>query len=246
MEPVLAKPPRSAPPARGNGIASQPTREMSVTRGVNVRSQKIIIYGPGGVGKSSLAASLDTLDIRTLFIDLDEGSGFLDVTRTDPKTFAEMRSILQNRELLNEYDAVVVDSLTRAEELATAYTLETVTNDKGQFVKSVEGYGFGKGYQYVFETMLLLLNELDAVARTGKHIICIAHECVANVPNPHGEDFIRFEPRLQSPSSGKSSVRLRVKEWADHLIFIGFDMAVEDGKATGCGSRTMTSKSLTS
>ena len=29
-------------------------------------------------------------------------------------------------------------------------------------------------------------------------------------PNPAGEDWLRYEPRLQSPNSGKASIRLRV------------------------------------
>ncbi len=71
-------------------------------------------------------------------------------------------------------------------------------------------------------------------------MIGIAHECTANVPNPSGEDWIRYEPRLQSPPSGKGSIRHRVKEWCDHLLFIGFDVHVDsDGKGQGAGTRTI-------
>jgi hypothetical protein len=45
---------------------------------------------------------------------------------------------------------------------------------------------------------------------------------------------------LQSPASGKSSIRLRVREWADHVLFLGYDVAVtKDGKGVGAGSRTL-------
>ena len=69
--------------------------------------------------------------------------------------------------------------------------------------------------------------------------MCIAHSTTANVPNPSGEDFIRWEPRLQAPASGKNSIRNRVIEWCDHTMFIGYDMFVEDGKAAGGGSRAI-------
>jgi hypothetical protein len=59
------------------------------------------------------------------------------------------------------------------------------------------------------------------------------------VPNPLGEDWIRYEPRLQSPSSGKSSIRLRTREWADHVLFFGYDIDVKDGKGRGSGTRTV-------
>jgi hypothetical protein len=237
VKPVLA-PNRPNTPA-ASVAAQQPARDLQISRGINVQAQKIILYGPGGVGKSSLAASLKDSGIDPLFIDFDEGSNFLDVARVVPQTLDETRRILQNREMFQPFGAIVLDSLTKAEEVATAWTLANVPHEKGHAVKSVEGYGFGKGYQHVFETMLMLLGDLDAVARSGKHVVCIAHECVANVPNPQGEDFIRYEPRLQSPASGKSSVRLRVKEWADHLIFIGYDQVIKDGKATGAGTRTI-------
>ena len=47
------------------------------------------------------------------------------------------------------------------------------------------------------------------------------------------------EPRLQSPASGKASIRLRVREWADHVLFIGYDVTVKDGKGKGSGTRTI-------
>ena len=46
---------------------------------------------------------------------------------------------------------------------------------------------------------------------------------------------------LVRPSSGKSSIRLRVREWSDHLLFIGYDLSVKDGKGDprSGGSRTI-------
>ena len=77
-------------------------------------------------------------------------------------------------------------------------------------------------------------------ARAGRNVILICHECTVNAPNPAGEDWLRYEPRLQSPASGKASILLRVKEWADHLLFISHDVAVDkEGKGRGSGSKTL-------
>lgn len=200
----------------------------------------MLIYGAGGTGKTSMAASLNQVGVSPFFIDLEEGSRFLNVARCDPtpQTFDELRQVLQDETLWDGFNAVVIDSLTKAEELAVAWTLANVPHEKGHHVNSVEGYGFGKGLTHVYETFLLLLGDLDAHIRKGRHVICIAHECTANVPNPSGEDWIRYEPRLQSPGSGKASIRHRAKEWCDHMLYIGYDAAVnKDGKAVGCGSR---------
>lgn len=206
-------------------------------------AHKIVIYGPGGVGKSELASLTSLCDVRLLFIDLEDGTKYLDVDRVDPavERWQELRSILQDPATLQEFDGVVIDSLTKADEMALVWTIENVKHEKGHTVTGIEGYGFGKGLTHVYETFLQLLCDLDAVSRRGKHVIGIAHECVATVPNPTGEDWIRYEPRLQSPASGKSSIRHRVKEWCDHLLYVGYDTFVKEDsrKAQGAGTRTI-------
>jgi hypothetical protein len=135
--------------------------------------------------------------------------------------------------------SIVIDTGTRAEELAVAHTLENVLVD-GKRVTSVEGYGYGKGYGFVFDTFLPLLADLDRHARAGRNVVFVCHDCTSTVPNPAGEDWLRYEPRLQSPNSGKASIRLRVREWADHVLFVGYDVSVgKDGKGRGAGTRTL-------
>jgi|WetSurMetagenome_2_1015567.scaffolds.fasta_scaffold94728_2 hypothetical protein len=244
MKPPLMAPPKPAPPkaAGSNGATAQPTRAMGVSRGTVNAGQKIVLFGPGGVGKTELWWLLDSIGIKTLGIDIEGSANFLDVTRVDPapESFDEVRAVLHDYALLNTFGAVAIDSLTKLEEFAIADTFLKVPHEKGNKVSSIEGYGFGKGYMHVYETFLQILGDLDAVSRRGIHIICTCHDCTATVPNPAGEDWIRWEPRLQSPPSGKGSIRHRVKEWADHLLFIGFDQYVtEDGKAKGSGTRTI-------
>ena len=196
-------------------------------------------YGPGGIGKTKLASLLKLVGINPLVLDLEGGSNFLDVQRiAGIESFQELRDVLRDEQLLAPFGAVVIDSFTKAEELAIRHTLETVKNDGGQYVDGIEGYGFGKGYTHAYETFLKLLGDLDGLARKGKHIVGICHDCTANVPNPHGEDWIRYEPRLQNTPKG--SIRHRVREWCDHLLFVGYDVAVgKDGKGKGAGTRTI-------
>lgn len=228
-------PPPPSPAKAGNG-QTKTVRQLGVSQGVTVNAHKVVIYGPGGVGKTELASLTGGL-----FIDIENSSQFLDVQRIDPApaNWEELRSVLHNLELLRQFPAVVIDSFTKAEEMAVAWTIENVKTEKDKFVTSIEGYGWGKGYTHVYETFLQLLGDLDAVARAGVHVICTCHDCTANVPNPMGEDWIRYEPRLQAPPSGKGSIRSRVKEWTDHLLYVGFDAAIEDGKAKGSGTRTI-------
>jgi len=240
---------RPAPPAsrtkNNNGPKSNAPPQAQVafgkiTAGVGHR---IVTFGPGGVGKTSLSA---TAPGPVAFFDLDDSLSVLGnqldgldirlVTGID--SWSDLRAALHSP----GWDAVktiVIDSATQAEELAIAYTLKTVPHEKGNKIERIEDYGYGKGYVHVYEVFLTLLADLDQHVRAGRHVILVCHDCVSNVPNPSGDDWIRYEPRLQSPASGKSSIRLRVREWADHLLFLGYDITVKDGKASGCGSRTI-------
>lgn len=228
----------AAPPPAPRAVgASNGTRQFSVSRGALATAQLVCIYGPGGIGKSTLAA----LAPNPLVIDLDGGTSRLDVARiSDIQTFAELRAVLQDQSLYAGVQTVVIDTLTRAEELAVKHTLETVPrNDQGQRARSVEDYGYGKGYVHVYETFLTLWADIEAHKRAGRNVIVIAHDCTTNVPNPMGEDWIQFQPMLQSPSSGKASIRLTVRNTADHVLFIGYDVVTRDGKGRGSGTRTI-------
>ncbi len=249
---MTVKPPPPAPPSRPLRPAAPPAqtkqpqsvRSLSITRGRNIGPQKIVLYGPGGVGKTELASLVSEVGVEPVFIDLENGTRFQDVARLQPETFEEARAAVRQA-ADSDFGALVIDSLTKAEEMAAMHVLATILvkskpEDAGRVAESIEDYGWGKGYTHVYEQFIALLQDLDAAHRRGKHIIAIAHECTANVPNPSGEDFMRYEPRLQSPPSGKSSIRYRVKEWCDHLIFLDFDLFVEkNGKAKGGGTRSI-------
>lgn len=243
---------RPAPPARRNGggnpRSSQPPTQKPAPRVTfgQIRGgmgHRIVIFGPGGIGKTTSAA---TAPGPVAFFDLDDSLGVLasqldglDIRPVaDVTSWADLRGALHG-EGWDEIGTIVIDSATRAEELAIEHTILTVPHEKGSKVSRIEDYGYGKGYTHVYDTFLTLLGDLDSHVRAGRHVILVCHDCVTNVPNPTGEDWIRYEPRLQSPSSGKSSIRLRVREWADHVLFIGYDVAVKDGKGTGSGTRTI-------
>lgn len=245
MEAATKKPPPPAPRAPPNSkpqaaVGSSPSRTNTVRRGKGASGEKVVIYGPGGVGKTTACALLAELGVEPLFIDIGDSTSHMDVSKVDPAptTFSDVRHILHDQELLSGFGAVVIDDFTTLEELARAWTLENVPHEKGHKVTSIEGYGFGKGYVHTFETFLTVLADLDAIARSGKHVIATAHEQTVNVPNPNGEDWLQYQPRLMS--TRQAQLRERVKEWCYHLLYVNFDKSVDkDGKAIGGSTRTI-------
>jgi len=230
-------PPPLPPKRNGNGspaVQADPNR-FAVTTGVSSGAHRVILFGPGGAGKTTLAA----LAPNPIILDIEDGSRYLNVPRISGlRNYQDVRDCLHSP-VLDSFGTIIIDSATKFEDMAVENVLETVPKEDGYTAKNIEDYGWGKGFSHIYDKSLLLLQDLDAHVRAGRHVIIIAHICTEMVPNPAGEDFGRYEPRIQSPKSGKSSVRNRMWEWADHVVFLTFDVATKKGKAQGGDSRTI-------
>lgn len=201
------------------------------------KAHRIGIYGTGGIGKTSLAESIRRVGLNPKFCDLEHGAEDLDVEYIDGiNTWADLLSCLGNPSIWKPDDVPVIDTLSKAEELATLHTIATVKKENKEAATSLESYGFGKGYQHLMDTFMQLLAALDRHHERGRNVIVICHDDKSKVPNPSGDDWLRWEPKLTS--YGRASLREAVKNWCDHLFFVKYDVAVkDDGVAVGAGSR---------
>lgn len=237
MPPSIKNPPPPPSPS-----ATVNPRKLVLSAIPSGAGHRVLLYGPGGIGKTTLACKAPG---PVVFYDLDESLTRLKDRLQEPPMIVKCATWMDLRQSLqadgwNGVKTIVIDSATRAEELCIAHTLNTVPHEKGNKVFRLEDYGYGKGYQFVFEVYQTLLGDFEPHIRAGRNVFLLAHDCSAMVPNPTGEDWLRYEPRLQSPTSGKASIRLRTKEWSDHTLFMGYDVAVDkDGKGQGSGTRTL-------
>lgn len=208
---------------------------MSPVGQVKGRGERIVIYGEGGVGKSSLAS----LAPAPVFMDLQSGAKDLKVRRVSgASTLLETREALNTHELWRDCKTIVIDDGTTLQKWCSEHVCATVKHPKSKPIKSIEDYDFGKGLQFIYDHFLLVLGDLDNHARQGRNVILICHQTVEKAPNPDGEDFLRYEPSLQQPPRA-GQLRSFVRDWCDHILFIQLDKTVKDGRAEGGGSRTI-------
>ncbi len=182
----------------------QPTVPGLFTTVTDKPADRAGIYGAGGIGKTTLGcqapgdvAYLDSEDSLPVLKKKLIQSGTPLPQVVPVKDWENLRRIL-GMPGWGSIKSIVVE-LTRVEYWAALHTIKTIPHEKtGVKINRIEDYGYGKGYQHIFETFEFLLADFDRHVAEGRNIILIMHECTRNVPNPRGGDFLRYEPRLQS------------------------------------------------
>lgn len=213
--------------------------------------EKIIVYGETGRGKTTLASMAPD----AVFIGLDDGGRKLKHPKTGEllrhipgiKTFEDVRAALSAC-LTLDCKTVVIDTGTILEALAEDYVLRTINGPRDSKCSSLEGFGYGKGYKHLYDTMRMPLLDCDRLIEAGKNIIVVCQSVNSKVANPAGDDFLRDEPRLYH--SRLYSILLLWCEWADHIFRIDYQgtwvtKANKDaafGKATGDVTRVVQAK----
>lgn len=196
-----------------------------------------MLYGTGGIGKTTLGLAMPG---PRVWLDLDQSLARLGKTSEKVAkpdgNWKELMSTLTDFPAWEGVRSVIIDSVTVAERLAVEDVCRTVRTPNGGQATSIEDYGYGKGYVYLHSKFVGLLDALDVHAKAGRNVLLIAHDVVGSRPNPEGDPFPCYMPRLYA---GRCSNMERAKEWADHLLFINWDYSVDE-KGRGHGGRTRT------
>lgn len=201
---------------------------MNITSGIIPSAQKVIIYGPEGIGKSTFASKFPD----PLFSDTEGSTKKLNVKRFDAPSSWEM--LLQQAEYVKTNKpckTYVIDTADWAENLCSQALCAKAKKS------GIEDFGYGRGYIYLKEEFGRLLNKLDEIIEQGIHVVFTAHSYLRKFDQPDEMgSYDRYEMKLTK------FVAPMLKEWADTVLFANYKTYVvsdENGKKKAQGGNRM-------
>ena len=207
----------------------------AITKTKRTRSPKIVIAGPGKIGKTTFAAMAP----NAIGILTEDGADAVDANAFPLATsLSEVYEAIGT--LINDphdFKTLFIDSIDWLEPLVQAH----VCQSNGW--KNIEAPGFGKGYIAAAEEWRTLLSGLEAL-RAQRHmgIILIAHDKVKRVEDPMTEGYDSHVLKLNDRAAAL------VQEWADVIGFCGYRVFTtktdagfgnKETKATTTGERVL-------
>ncbi len=200
---------------------------INIERGKVQRSQKALIYGPEGIGKSFLASQFP----QPIFLDIERGTHHLDVTRfSEINTWDNItRSVGDLVTKAHDFRTLVIDTADWLEQRLVEHICRKSNKN------SIEDFGYGKGYVVLAESFAAFLLSLESVIARGVHIVFLAHSTVVKFEAPdQASGYDRYELKLTK------RVAPLLKEWVDLILFGNYVTRVtqnECGKKHGTGGR---------
>lgn len=190
-----------------------------VTKGVMRRPEKMIVYGPPGIGKTTFALSWP----GALIVDLNGGSDKFDCTRVDIRTYEAFQAYLSGP-LPEGTKTVIVDLVSDLEPMITAWMLRL------HKWPNIEAPGYGKGWTLVEEEWMRLISKQDGLFQSlierGFNVILVAHTVNREEVAPDGQNYLQRAVLLNKKWSEK------VVGWADTVGYLTYESVVKKD-ATG-------------
>lgn len=207
----------------------------SIARGVEAKPPIMMIYGVGGIGKTTLCAYAPD----PVFVRSEDGIGNLDVAKFPvAQTFGEiMDAITVIAEGGHDFKTVVLDSADWTENLIW----KQVAAD--QNIKHIEDMGYGKGYVAALDYWREYLNALAYLRDSlGMSVIQIAHSNVKRFDAPDADSYDRYQIKMHDKASALLIEAMDVVLFANYVVATrakdqGFKK--ERVRAVGSGERRL-------
>jgi hypothetical protein len=195
----------------------------SIRRTKRLRAPKIVIAGPGKIGKTTFAASAPS----AIGILTEDGADAVDAAAfplaTSLADVYQAISTLLNEE--HDYQTVFLDSLDWLEPLVHTHVC---TQNKWA---TIEAAGYGKGYIAAAEEWRTLLQGFEELrAQRNMAVILIAHDKIKRFESPLHDGYDQYVLKLHDRAGAL------VQEWADVIGWANYQIVTTESDA-GYGNK---------
>lgn len=191
---------------------------------------RIAIYGPAGIGKSTIASKAE----KPLFIDFEDALDHIDCTRT--RRVTSMHEIKPNINAAMEqgFKTIVFDSVDAIQSVM----VRELCKQKG--VKELGDMSFGRGYEALNTMWIKFMDMVDYIKSRGLNVILVAHDQVKRYEDPRNDGYDRILLLMHQKSANTVISRLDgVFYMAYDYTVIKSDNAMQKQKAIGSGKRVI-------
>ena len=158
--------------------------------------QRFLLYGVQGIGKTLCASTFAS----PIILRTEDGTSAIDVP-TFPdlaRTYEDVTQAISALHGEHPYRTLVIDSLDWMEPLIWDHVCQKHVDSHGKPIASIEAIGYGKGYIEADAYWRYIQSGLDSLRlKKGMQIVCIAHAEVKTFCPPDGDQYDRYQPKLQ-------------------------------------------------
>lgn len=200
---------------------------LSLTSGRSETPKRFIVYGPGSVGKTTLALSAP----NPMVISCEDGAREFDAPTfrfahggVTPRTLTEVEEALKQMLAadLGDRKTLVVDGFHQLDHLVSEDVLKR--NPKWS---SIQTAGFGVGEAEVLRRWRAVVDLIEQVNTIKQmRIIMTGHSQAVKFKDPEGSEFDRYD--MQVTKHPKGDVAGFLFGWADVVGFAKFDRLTLD------------------